>query len=160
MRLYLVRHGEAVSEEADPARPLSSRGREQAGKVARFLKPLGISVGSVQHSGKLRAAQTAEILAGSIASAEGVRERPGLGPMEPVEPMADEIGEAEADLMIVGHLPFLGRLASRLILGDAGRDIVTFREATTVCLEGEPSAGDLPGRGWRIAWTVTPEALP
>ncbi|MDP6087562.1 MAG: phosphohistidine phosphatase SixA [Nitrospinota bacterium] len=160
MRLYLVRHGAAVSEEANPVRPLSPRGKEQAEKIALFLMPLGISVRSISHSENLRAAQTAGVLAGSVTSGEGVRERSGLGPMDPVEPLADELGRETGDLMIVGHLPFLGRLASLLILGNPEREIVTFREAAAVCLEGTPNAGGLTGQEWRIAWTVTPETLP
>jgi phosphohistidine phosphatase len=160
MRLYLVRHGAAVSEEADPARPLSPRGKVQAEKIARFLKPLGISVRSISHSEKLRAAQTAGVLAGSVTSGEDVRERSGLGPMDPVESLADELGRETGDLMIVGHLPFLGRLASLLVVGNPEREIVTFREAATVCLEGTPNAGDLTGQEWRIDWTVSPETLP
>jgi phosphohistidine phosphatase len=160
MRLYLVRHGAAVSEEADPARPLSARGKEQAEKIARFLKPLGISVRSISHSEKLRAAQTAGVLAGSVTSGEGVRERSGLSPMDPVEPLADELGGETGGLMIVGHLPFLGRLAALLVVGNPEREIVAFREAAAVCLEGTPNAGGLTEQVWRIAWTVTPETLP
>ncbi|MFQ5692779.1 MAG: histidine phosphatase family protein, partial [Nitrospinota bacterium] len=47
MRLYLIRHGEAASAEADAKRPLTPKGREQAERVARFLRPLGLSVSAV-----------------------------------------------------------------------------------------------------------------
>ena len=80
--------------------------------------------------------------------------------MDPVEPLAAELGRETGDLMIVGHLPFLGRLASLLVVGNPERKIVTFREAAAVCLEGTPTAGGLTGQVWRIAWTVAPETLP
>lgn len=38
MRLYLVQHGEAVSEEIDPARSLSEKGKTDISKIAKFLK--------------------------------------------------------------------------------------------------------------------------
>lgn len=57
MRLYLVQHAAAKSEEEDPARPLSGRG---AGRIserwARYLKEhVDIRVEEIKHSGKLRA---------------------------------------------------------------------------------------------------------
>jgi phosphohistidine phosphatase len=154
MRLYLVRHGEAVDEEMDPQRPLTRRGREGVEKVGRFLKPLEISVGAIWHSNKLRAAETAQILADFVTSAGGVVERKGLSPMDPVEPMKEFIEETDEDLMVVGHLPFLGRLASMLILGNDQKGIVVFEEATALCLEG------IHNGSWQILWMVTPQILP
>ena len=154
MRLYLIRHGEAAPEEVDPNRPLTPKGRRQAERVASFLRPLGISVSAVWHSGKLRAAQTAEILASGVNSTSGVLERKGLGPMDPVDPVREAVEKADGDLMVVGHLPLLEKLASSLVLGSEDRDLATFLEVSAVCLEG----GRDPG--WRIAWMVSPETLP
>jgi len=70
----------------------------------------GVHPYRIMHSGKLRAAQTAEMLAGRL----------GMDHAEPVpdlEPMADPgiwSAHFEAmyeDVMIVGHLPHVGRLA-------------------------------------------------
>ena len=44
MRLYLVRHGDAVSSDLDPARPLSAAGRAEAARMARFLAEAGVRV--------------------------------------------------------------------------------------------------------------------
>lgn len=63
MRLYLVQHGEAKKEEEDPLRPLSERGREDVQRVAKYVEKLDIKASIIFHSGKLRAKQTAEILA-------------------------------------------------------------------------------------------------
>ena len=154
MRLYLVRHGEAVDEEVDPQRPLTPRGRAGVEKVGRVLKPLEISVHSIWHSNKLRAAETAQILADSVASSGGLVEREGLSPMAPVEPMKKIIEATDEDLMVVSHLPFLARLASMLILGNDEKGIVVFEEATALCLEGTLN------RSWQILWMVTPQVLP
>jgi len=62
MRLYLVQHGEAKREEEDPSRPLTENGRREVEIVAKFLSEAGIKIDKILHSGKLRAAQTAEIL--------------------------------------------------------------------------------------------------
>ena len=65
MRLYLVQHGQAKSEELDPQRGLTEQGVQDVERLAAFLKPLSLAVQVVWHSGKTRAAQTAEILAPS-----------------------------------------------------------------------------------------------
>ena len=105
MRLYLIQHGEAKTKEQDPERPLTEKGLRDVRKVAEFIKPLGLRVRSVLHSGKARAAQTAEVLASAVDADEGVVQRDGLGPNDPVDPMAKEIKRVAVDLMIVGHLP-------------------------------------------------------
>ena len=84
MKVYLVRHGEAVSSGIHPQRPLSEQGRADVQKVAAFIKPLGISVEHIRHSGKLRAAQTAEILTESVKVEKGCSEHEALGPNDDV----------------------------------------------------------------------------
>ena len=61
--LYLVQHGEATKETEDPARPLTEHGRQEVVKVARALARVRLGVSVIAHSGKLRARQTAELLA-------------------------------------------------------------------------------------------------
>ena len=41
MDVYLVQHGEAVSEEQDPQRPLSEAGSAAVARVASVLAALG-----------------------------------------------------------------------------------------------------------------------
>ncbi len=80
MHLYLVRHGEAKSAQEDPQRPLSSRGREEVDRVSRAVAKKGMVASRIVHSDKLRAKQTAEILARNIIPSEGICEINGLGP--------------------------------------------------------------------------------
>ena len=63
MRLYLVRHGDALSDSEDPKRPLSETGIEEAKKTGEFLKKAGEKPLKIIHSTKLRAKQTGEIIA-------------------------------------------------------------------------------------------------
>lgn len=42
--VYLVQHGGARLESEDPARPLTGRGREEVGRVARAARRLGLEV--------------------------------------------------------------------------------------------------------------------
>ncbi len=153
MKVYLIRHGEAVSSHVDRQRPLSEQGRADVGRIASFIKPLGISVEHVWHSGKSRAAQTAEILAQAVTTAKGCLARPDLGPNADPATIAEEIEAYDADLMIVSHLPFLWNLASLLVAGQETADVVAFSAGTIVCLERRD-----PGL-WQIDWMVAPELL-
>jgi phosphohistidine phosphatase len=151
MRLYLVQHGDAVPERLDPERPLSAAGRQDVEAVARLLARNGIRAERLAHSGKLRARQTAELLAAALAPGMVPETMTGLNPNDPVEPVAQSIAEWTSDVMLVGHLPFMGKLVAHLIAGDERKLVVAFVPGTVVCLErGEA------GR-WAIMWMVRPE---
>ena len=133
MKVYLVRHGEAVSSQVDAERPLSERGRADIQKVASFIKPLGISVEHIWHSGKLRAAQTAEILADAMV-VKDCSARKGLKPNDDVTNIADELEAYDTDLMLVGHLPFVAYLTSLLVTGNETASVIGFDAGSVVCL--------------------------
>ncbi len=153
MKLYLVQHGESQSKDIDPARGLTDKGRRDVEKVGYFLKPLGIVVSAVRHSGKTRAIQTAEILAQSLSVTQGVMQQEGLAPLDPVEPVANQLSTMSEDLMLVGHLPFMGHLASSLVAGAESADAVAFQQGGVVCLETHEKSG------WRVRWMITPDLL-
>jgi len=152
MKLYLVQHGEATPEEVDPSRPLTARGSSDVERMARFARQAPVRIPLIWHSGKLRARQTSELLAVSLQPPEGIREVSGLNPNDPIEPMLEQLAASQADLMIVGHLPFLAKLASTLLLGSVA-DIIAFRQGGIVCLERGQD------RRWRLAWMLTPELI-
>ena len=154
MRLYIVRHADANPKEADAERHLSPEGEKEMRQVARLLKPLGLRVGVIWHSGKTRAAETAEILATAIRSAAGIVQHSGLDPDDPVRPIAKEAEAAPTDLALVSHLPMVGLLASRLLVGKEIGGLLGFATATVACMERD-DAGQ-----WRLVWMVGPEVAP
>ena len=153
MRVYFVQHGESRPEEEDPQRRLTDEGIRNVQKVARFLRPLGVKVETIWHSGKPRAQQTAEILSGAVAASHGMLQRNGLAPKDPVAPVKDAIGEVTGDLMIVGHLPFMGKLAALLVADNEETEIVAFRFGGVVCVER------LEDGPWKLAWMIVPALL-
>lgn len=159
--LYLVRHGEAKPKEQDPERPLTETGVETARRVAAFLKQASlVSVGRVQHSTKLRARQTAEILAAGAGLSVPLTQVPNLEPLDDVLELAESLSRATTDLMLVGHLPHLNRLASRLVAGDASLEVFSFPECGVLCLRRSEAAGEEEGgAAWRVQWMLDPRWL-
>jgi len=154
MRLYIVRHGEALPKAIDASRPLSERGRREVQKVAEFLKPLGLHVREIWHSGKTRAAQTAEIIASAIVSDMGLKAVEGMAPDDAVSPFLARIVEAEGDVLLVGHLPFLDKMASALIAGNESVEVFTLPAGGVACMER--SADGI----WRLVWMIDPNIIP
>ena len=121
MRVYLVRHGDAVSAEVNPHRPLSSSGRAQVAELAELAQSRGVEVEELCHSGILRAQETAEILAAYLKPPRGLRPMTGLLPEDDPDLAKAAIEAAEQPIMLVGHLPYMSRLAELLVKGDAAR---------------------------------------
>ena len=153
MKLYLVQHAKAASKEADPERPLTEEGQRDILKVASFIKPLSLRVDYMWHSGKKRAEQTAGALAGAIEINKEQTARPGLAPNDDVTALKGELNSTDEDIMIVGHLPFLAKLASLLLAGSESNNIVAFKNAGIVCLNCNEQ------NQWQLEWMITPELL-
>ncbi len=153
MKLYLIQHGNPVSKEVNPERPLSDQGIEDITKLAVFLERWGIKVARVLHSGKTRARQSAEIICSRLTPGEGPVQHEKVSPLDDVREFSEEIKEYKEDLMLVGHLPYLARLASFLIAGSESLNIVSFRQGAVLCLTKEHD------QQWTISWMLIPEII-
>jgi phosphohistidine phosphatase len=154
MKLYLIQHGEAKSEAEDPERSLTTKGLEEVRKISKVGKALNIRPSIVYHSGKLRAKQTAEMIAGGLnISNLPVQAVQGLNPNDDVRPWAERISKETRDLMVVGHLPFLEKLVSLLLCGDESARAVIFCYGAIVCLDQKED------KRWAVRWILTPEMV-
>lgn len=147
MELYLVQHGEAKTKEEDPERSLTTKGKEDVNHVAARSAKL-VKIHKILHSPKLRAKQTADIFATHNPHASSV-EVDGLKPLEDPKILKKMIESSDENLMLVGHLPHLNRLASMLIAGNPDADALCFTMGAVVCLKKEAK--------WRLSWIYTPE---
>lgn len=152
MDVYLMQHGEAMAQADDPARPLTEAGRAATGRVAERAKATGVRVDVCVHSGKLRAEQTAQILASALGFVGSVQVRDGLAPNDPVAPTATWLRGLGTDVAVVGHLPFLARLAALLIVGNENTEVIQFRMGGLVKLV--PTSDRT---GFAVAWALPPE---
>ena len=151
MKIYLVRHGEADNKRMPEGRHLSDRGREEINQLAAHIAPLKLEVDYLYHSDKLRARETAALLANAFLVKEVLLERQDLSPESDISPILDEIYALNCDIVLVGHMPFMGKLLSQLITRTEATPIAVFRAGSIVCLE------QVERERWAINWMLTPE---
>lgn len=116
MELILWRHADAEVGPADHKRELTDKGRKQATRVAKWLKPHLDGDWEVLASPAARAKQTAEALDHKFDV------RITLGPLETEDALLREVGWPHHDrnVIVVGHQPTIGRVAARLLAGHHG----------------------------------------
>jgi phosphohistidine phosphatase len=147
--IYLIRHADAVSDEENPARPLSARGREQVAKVCAILrKRTGFKPVEIWHSPLDRARETAELLAKGLQLSAPLVLTPGLTPDDDPAKIAAVLETEAGDIAIVGHEPHLGVLSSIMVHGpESAATFFHFPKAGVLALSPD-------GRRWRPEWLV------
>lgn len=151
MRLYLVQHGDALAKEIDPDRPLSKRGLDDVKMISAFLQDK-CSPSQIQHSGKTRARQTAEVLTQALNPSQQPEKVDGLKPNDDPAAWLPLLKMSSEDLMLVGHLPFMGKMAALLLTGNAEAGLIRYQPGSVVCLVREEES-------WHLAWMMRPELL-
>jgi len=74
-----------------------------------------------------------------------------MNPLDTVEKCPGEILASNKDIMIVGHLPFLQKLADSLLTGSEESKIIAFKNSGVVSLDYDEK--------WTIGWLVSPENM-
>jgi phosphohistidine phosphatase len=140
VRIYLVRHGDAVPEEdagSDRDRWLSSRGREAARILGRLLREQQVSPDAILCSPLPRAVQTAELIAASIDYIGTIASRRCFEPSAQPRVGGNEVMAAGGSVIVVGHEPSISALGAHLL----GRPAFPqFRTAQCCAIEdGKPT---------------------
>ena len=117
MELILWRHAEAEAAEPDLGRKLTAKGEKQARRIAEWLHAQLPDSARVLVSPAARAQQTAQALAD--LSRRKFRTVDRLGPGASADDVFAVAGwpEGKSTVVIVGHQPTLGWVASRLLAG-------------------------------------------
>lgn len=150
MSLYLVQHGKNLPKEESPDQPLSETGQKEVQQMASVAREHGVKVKRIEHSPKLRAEETARIMGQELNPVEGVQEREGIKALDDVRSIVSQIDPA-GDIMLIGHLPFMERLASYLVAGDQELLTVKFQNGGIVCLDK-----DMEKDAWYFKWMFMP----
>jgi len=151
MALYLVQHGKSLPKDVDPDQGLSPDGAAETRRIAAVAADYGVKVARIRHSGKTRARQTAEIFAAILKPAGGMEQAGGLNPLDDVSAVAAGI-DADADVMLIGHLPFMERMAAWLVAGSVQKPVFKFQNSGIVCLDKNPQTDS-----WVIVWSLMPK---
>ena len=162
MLLLLVRH--AIAGDRDPSqwpddrdRPLTDKGRKTQRRMSRLLERLDYIPSLVLTSPWLRAVQTAQILAETLALDDQPVPCEALAADADVGKLAECVGEQAPDAIIamVGHSPWMEELAALLLGGSASGLRIAFPKSGVMGIELEEvaaGAGELqfflrPGMG-------------
>ena len=137
MLLYILRHGEAETEDAipDEKRALTTEGTINLKHTARAIVRMELRFDEVYCSPLLRARQTAEIILKSM------KDKPKLTETELLVNGADFgklfslLGKhsEKSAVLLVGHEPYLSRLISMFIVGNT-RATVEMKKGGLACV--------------------------
>jgi phosphohistidine phosphatase len=158
LELYLIRHGLAADRGAaypdDSLRPLTGRGLSATRRSGKALNALGVGIDVILTSPLVRARQTADTLAATLAAAPAVVSCDALAPAGMPAAVVQEVRRArKTRVALVGHEPNIGELAARLL----GTSIpVPFKKGAICRLDFEV----LPPKGMGVLrWFLPPKVL-
>jgi phosphohistidine phosphatase len=154
--LHLLRHGDAAAAEAwagsDDDRPLSPEGRRQAERLARLLRRAGLEPDAIVSSPKVRARETAELIAAELGREVTIDEALGSAPgLRELDAALSAAGNP-ARPILVGHDPEFSELAAALV----GAPDLPMRKGALVRIDVDRPLA--PGGG-TLRWLVPPDLL-
>lgn len=156
VELYLLRHAHAGDpaewDGPDEERPLSVKGEKQTDRLARFLAGIGFQPDAIITSPKVRAAQTAEIVAHRLGMPVGLDDRLAgdLG-TSTIEAILRDAGDPIRPVL-VGHDPDFSSLVGML----CGAGNVPMRKGALARIDIRRPLQ--PGRG-ELRWLLPPDLL-
>jgi len=148
MLLYVARHGQANSKATDPEQHLSHWGKADIAKMAQFLNDQGVRDCQIWHSDLARAHETAQIFAEILTGENSLLRKEGLKPNDPIQPIVRALLDANEDLLVISHLPFVEDLLEELL--GKNMDGFWFMPGTIVCLERQQDYT------YELKWTKHP----
>lgn len=155
MELFLIRHGKAGQAEDDDLRALTRAGRQAVERVATVLAGRGVRPARIGHSPLLRAYETADIIGRLLRTP--LTSVPDLRPESDVERVRSSLlRDYDLSIMLVGHNPFMERMASLLLTGDADDNVLTFHTGSAARLV---SVSPHPTVRFSCDWLITPALL-
>lgn len=153
MKLYLVRHADAVEKKQDPRRPLSASGVKASKQLGRYLKADHVRLGAIWHSPKTRSVQTAKLVSLYVPPEKGLVQRADIKPMSRTGGVAWDLEKVKHDVMLVGHLPHMAKLAARRPRWKKARSLMDFPKPSLIVLER------LEDGHWRLCLMLGPHAF-
>ena len=118
--IYLVRHGIAADAgpgEHDADRALTADGKHKLKQIAAGLKLIGVAPAVILASPLRRTRETADVLQAALEAPLGVELCAALAPGHPATEVVAELRpyHDRGEVLLVGHQPDMGELASQLL---------------------------------------------
>ncbi|KZY30083.1 histidine phosphatase [Alcanivorax sp. HI0083] len=151
MKLYLCRHGQAVSQAAtDALRPLTEAGQAALLSHWQSLQGRGVQVSGLIVSPYLRAQQTADCIA-QVYSGLSRQECPYLTPDSHPQALFDWLlaNPPASNMVLVSHMPLVSQLTAKWT-GVPER--VGFNVGTVACFDVDVTAAN----GAQLLWLCSP----
>jgi len=163
MNLYLLRHGIAVEHGApgygqDADRPLTDKGERKLWRITEAMRVMELSFDLILASPYLRARRTAEIVAEAFKAKKKLELCNALaadGDMLELIHYLNQLSPRPENVLVVGHEPYLGVLATLLITGDSC-SAVEFKKGGLCKLMIQRLR---PGRCATLEWLLTPRQM-
>jgi phosphohistidine phosphatase len=162
MDILLLRHAEAEAlgeknHYEDEARALTEAGRKQVQALSRGLKLLELRLDCIVSSPLLRARQTAEIVMEGLKFPERMliwqELAPGCSAAKLFQRFSDISGRES--VLLVGHEPDIGLLASHLLYG-SNKGSIPFKKGGICCIQTHQNTALLGGQ---LKWMLPPKLL-
>jgi phosphohistidine phosphatase len=115
------------------------------------MNNMGVKLETVFHSGKLRARQSAELIAETLSPGLEPLQAEGLNPNDDPAAIIGDLEQISGNLLIASHMPFVSRLCSTLLTGATSAEFAS-KPGTLFCLEQSDDR-------WRLAWMLRPDFL-
>ena len=156
MKIYFLRHADAVDGDDDAMRPLSPLGRKQSEAIAAFLAKADVNFGAAFTSPLVRAHQTAEIVLRSMGKMGDVK-------LRTAEALLNETSDAEWNrwlesildtkhVLLVGHAPTLAERVCALLTIE-NSSALRLAKGAVACVESEDR------QCGQLKYLVTPKSL-
>ncbi len=151
MRYYFLRHGIAEDiESSDFARELTERGRRRVANSAQVLQRLNIKPTRIYSSPRLRARQTAEIVADVLGRSVILAEEVDFGfDLGDVRTLTEDLRSGD-EVMFVGHNPDMSLVLRRLTGADVSMKKGGLARVDVI------SRGALQGE---LVWLIAPKVF-
>ena len=143
--IHILRHAEAEAVSAtglDDDRRLTEAGRRRMRLVAKAIARLEPGYHAILVSSLVRAVETAEPVAHACGFTEPLKESKALRPGADPHAILEEISRLRAEnVLLVGHMPHLGRLLGRLLTGRDDVDVPMKKAALAAFETADPLSG-------------------
>jgi len=158
--IYLMRHGIAadlVAGTSDADRALTADGVRKTTRAAVGLQKIGVKPDLILSSPLRRAEETARLVGEVVAPNTPIELYPPLAGGSPEEVIRGLRAHRRAsELLLVGHQPDLGHLASYLLTGSVNLVPLPLKKAGVAAI----SVASVPPRSaGELEWFVTPGQL-